>query len=57
MPPPWVMEACIDWPTLPGEGRVDLRDAALAVAAAKEIHADCAARLEGAQAYIRAVIK
>lgn len=56
-PPEWVMKSCQDWPRLPGEGRVSLEDAARAVADAKYTHSVCAARLEGAQHYIREVVK
>lgn len=56
-PPPWVMQTGCPWPAMPGEGRVTIEDAAAAVRDAKVAMADCEARLEGAQAYIRAVVK
>ena len=56
-PPEWVMKDCPGWPQLSGEGRVNLEDAARAVAEAKFTHSVCAARLEGAQHYIREVVR
>ena len=34
-PPDWTMQAAPEWPTLPGEGRVSITDAAEAVGEAK----------------------
>jgi len=51
------MQTGCPWPAMPGEGRVTIEDAAAAVRDAKVAMADCEARLEGAQAYIRAVVK
>lgn len=56
-PPAWAMQACQPWPALAGSGRVMLPDLAAAVAAAIEAHADCAARLEGLQGYVRDVVR
>ena len=56
-PPPWVMQTGCPWPTITGEGRVTIEDAAAAVRDAKVALADCEARLEGAQAYIREVVR
>lgn len=49
------MQDCPAWPSLSGEGRVSIEAAAQAVRDAQVAHADCAARLQGAQEYIRAV--
>ena len=54
-PPPWVMQDCPEWPSLSGTGRVSIEAAAQAVMGAKVAHADCQARLQGAQGYIRAL--
>lgn len=54
-PPPWVMVSCPAWPALTGQGRVSVEAAAQAVRDARVAHADCEARLQGAQEYIRAV--
>lgn len=51
------MQACPEWPALAGSGRVELADLAEAIAAAKAAHADCAARLEGLQGYVREVVR
>jgi len=56
-PPPWVMQDCPAWPTLPGTGRVEIEAASQAVRDARVAHADCQARLQGAQGYIRALTK
>lgn len=56
-PPAWAMQACQPWPALAGSGRVALPDLAAAVAAAIEAHADCSARLEGLQGYVREVVR
>lgn len=49
------MAQCPPWPTIEGEGRVSLEAAAEAVREAKVAHADCRARLIGAQQYIKAI--
>lgn len=54
-PPPYVMGDCGAWPAIDGSGRVGIEAAAAAVREAKESHADCRARLHGAQQYIRAI--
>lgn len=51
------MQACPGWPALAGSGRVSLPDLADAIAAAKAAHADCAARLEAVQGYVRNVVR
>lgn len=51
------MQACPDWPALAGSGRVSLPDLAEAIAAAHAAHADCAARLEAVQGYVRDVVR
>lgn len=51
------MQACQPWPALAGSGRVELPDLAAAVAAAIEAHADCSARLEALQGYVREVVR
>lgn len=56
-PPPWVMQDCPAWPTLSGDGRVSIEAAAQAVRDAQVAHADCQARLQGAQGYIREVTR
>lgn len=56
-PPPWVMQDCPEWPSLSGTGRVEIEAAAQAVRDARVAHADCQARLQGAQTYIREVLK
>lgn len=49
------MVSCPAWPALTGQGRVSVEAAAQAVRDARVAHADCEARLQGAQEYIRAV--
>lgn len=49
------MQDCPEWPALTGTGRVEIEAAAQAVREAKVAHADCQARLQGAQGYIRAL--
>lgn len=56
-PAAWAMQACPPWPALAGSGRVSLPDLAEAIAAAKAAHADCAARLDGLQGYVRDVVQ
>ena len=56
-PPAWVMQPCPPWPTLPGEGRVDVQDAARVVAEAKVTLATCEARHEGLMHYVREVVQ
>ena len=56
-PPPWVMLECPEWPSLPGTGRVEIETAAQAVRDARVAHADCQARLQGAQGYIREIVR
>jgi hypothetical protein len=51
------MQQCPPWPTLAGDGRVSLPELAAGIAAAKLAHADCEARLEGAQHYVREVVR
>lgn len=51
------MQACPPWPALAGSGRVSLPDLAEAIAAAHAAHADCAARLEAVQGYVRDVVR
>ena len=55
-PPAWVMQDCAPWPTLAGEGRVTLPQLAQGVAEAKTAHADCEARLQGLQHYVREIV-
>lgn len=50
------MQACAPWPTLAGEGRVTLPQLAQGVAEAKTAHADCEARLQGLQHYVREIV-
>lgn len=51
------MQPCPPWPTLNGDGRVDLQDAARAVAEAKVSLATCEARHEGLMHYVREVVR
>lgn len=56
-PPPWAMQACPDWPQLPGEGRVELAELAGAIVDAKVAHADCDAKHEALRRYITDVVR
>ena len=56
-PPAWVMQMCPPWPAMGGEGRVSLDLLAASIRAAKVSHAECAARAEGLQGYVRDVVR
>lgn len=51
------MHPCPPWPTLSGEGRVDVQDAARVVAEAKVTLTTCDARHEGLMHYVREVVQ
>lgn len=56
-PPAWVMQPCEPWQVLAGSGRVQLADLAEGIAVAKAGQAECSARLEGLQGYVREVVR
>lgn len=51
------MQVCPPWPAMGGSGRVSLDQLAVSIRAAKVAHAECQARTEGLQGYVRDVVR